>query len=177
MLVVGAMNTATIWRADKNGKFRAAEMLTGHHGLVRDVAWATSMGRSHHLIATACKDGHVRIYKLRHSKMEFVIKPLARGHGPVEGRRRLGAGLSEGLGGSGEVDSSPAEKMEEEEERWEVQKIADFDDHGCDVWKVAWNATGTVLSSVGDDGKIRLWQTAMTGEYKLMSIVNTPKSR
>jgi nucleoporin SEH1 len=26
------------------------------------------------------------------------------------------------------------------------------------VWQVEWNATGTVLSSCGDDGVIRMWK-------------------
>lgn len=185
MLVVGAMETAIVWRADKNGKFRAAEELLGHRGLVRDVAWATSMGRSYHLIATACKDGHVRIFKLSHSKMEYVIRPHTRHHGPGEGRRRLGAGLSEGLGGggggsapeSGTVSSTDKTGKDEDIEMWEVQMVADFDDHKAEVWKVAWNVTGTILSSVGDDGKIRLWKAAINGEYQLLSVVNTPKSR
>ena len=31
---------------------------------------------------------------------------------------------------------------------------------GSQVWKVEWNVTGTVLSSSGDDGKVRLWKGA-----------------
>lgn len=38
--------------------------LSGHTDVVNDVAWAPQMGRSYHLIGTACKDGAVRIYKL-----------------------------------------------------------------------------------------------------------------
>ncbi|KAA8893817.1 WD40-repeat-containing domain protein [Sphaerosporella brunnea] len=132
-LVVGAMDTARVYRHNASGKFRPAEELPGHRGLVRDVAWAVSMGRSYHLIATACKDGHVRIFKLT----------AASGRG----------------------------------DRWIVEKVADFADHKSEVWKVAWNATGTILSSTGDDGKIRLWKAAIHGEFQLLSVVATPRSR
>ncbi|KAJ1964403.1 epoxide hydrolase, soluble (sEH) [Dipsacomyces acuminosporus] len=37
--------------------------LDSHDALVLDVDWAPSMGRSYHLIATACSDGCIRIYK------------------------------------------------------------------------------------------------------------------
>ncbi|KAJ2386146.1 epoxide hydrolase, soluble (sEH), partial [Coemansia sp. RSA 2603] len=37
--------------------------LDSYEGFVLDIDWAPSMGRSYHLIATACSDGHVRIYK------------------------------------------------------------------------------------------------------------------
>ena len=32
---------------------------------------------------------------------------------------------------------------------------------GAQVWRVEWNVTGTVLSSSGDDGKVRLWKGAL----------------
>lgn len=175
------MDQVRIYRANAHGRFREAEELPGHRELVRDVAWATSMGRSHHLIATACKDGHVRIFKLSHKSMQYVIRPREasqqqqRGHGGSTatqgGRGRLSVGLAAGRNGEGEGENGEEEEME----RWDVQKIADFDDHKADVWKVGWNATGTILSSVGDDGKIRLWKAAISGEWTLMSVVNTPK--
>ncbi|KAJ2818202.1 epoxide hydrolase, soluble (sEH), partial [Coemansia sp. 'formosensis'] len=37
--------------------------LDRYESAVLDVDWAPSMGRSYHLIATACSDGHIRIYK------------------------------------------------------------------------------------------------------------------
>lgn len=40
----------------------------GHQDDVNDVAWAPNMGRSYHLVATACKDKFVRIWKLKPKK-------------------------------------------------------------------------------------------------------------
>ncbi|KAH9040554.1 WD40 repeat-like protein [Lactarius hengduanensis] len=37
---------------------------------VTSVAWATSCGRSYHLVATGSRDGHVRIWKLRPSSLD-----------------------------------------------------------------------------------------------------------
>ncbi len=40
--------------------------LEGHGaGIVHDVSWAPNLGRTYHLVATACKDGQVRIFKIR----------------------------------------------------------------------------------------------------------------
>ncbi|KAK7206572.1 WD40-repeat-containing domain protein [Myxozyma melibiosi] len=46
--------------------FEECEELPGHEDLVRDVAWASNAaaGGRYELIATACKDGYVRIFKL-----------------------------------------------------------------------------------------------------------------
>ncbi|KAF3921140.1 hypothetical protein ABW21_db0201190 [Orbilia brochopaga] len=70
-LLVGAMDKVRIYRHDSNGKFQPAEELRGHKGLVRDVSWAPNLGRSYHLIATACKDGYVRIFRLTDPRMTF----------------------------------------------------------------------------------------------------------
>lgn len=172
-LVVGAMDTVRIYRHNANGKFRAAEELTGHRGLVRDVSWAVSMGRSYHLIATACKDGHVRIYKLTAVSGKLTV---VRPHNirTASGRSKTGA-LSQGLGGVN--DLGPSEDGEDDVEKWDVQMVADFGDHKSEVWKVSWNSTGTILSSTGDDGKVRLWKQAINGEFQLLSMIATPKSR
>ncbi|CUM66750.1 uncharacterized protein PRCAT00004431001 [Priceomyces carsonii] len=101
--------------------------LPDHNGLIRSVSWAPSMGRSHHLIATGCKDGYVRIFK--------------------------GIELANG--------------------DLKLETVAKLNDHKLEVWRVNWNVTGTILSSAGDDGKIRLWKSNFLNEWKCMSVINT----
>ncbi|KAL0951965.1 hypothetical protein HGRIS_008616 [Hohenbuehelia grisea] len=50
------------------------------------------------------------------------------------------------------------EDDEAEGGRWTASVVADFEDHKSAVGRVEWNITGTVLSSAGNDGRIRLWK-------------------
>lgn len=42
--------------------------------------------------------------------------------------------------------------------KWSASVVGDFDDHKAAVGRVEWNITGTILSSAGNDGRIRLWK-------------------
>ncbi len=42
--------------------------------------------------------------------------------------------------------------------RFDIRVVANFEDHGSQVWRVSWNITGTILASSGDDGTVRLWK-------------------
>ncbi|KAF3922941.1 hypothetical protein ABW20_dc0101508 [Dactylellina cionopaga] len=211
-LLVGAMDKVRIYRHDSNGKFQAAEELRGHKGLVRDVSWAPNLGRSYHLIATACKDGHVRIYRLTDPRMTFSPKTSRPGSRSKDRNEDLGekphfSGLAREIsnlsvggqsgrgmsvtnfpGGSGvslsqansfekAEDSLGVLTVEEQESRelhgFHVEEIATFNDHGREVWRVDWNPSGTVLSSAGDDGKIRLWRADRTMRWKCMSVMGS----
>jgi WD40 repeat protein len=51
--------------------------------------------------------------------------------------------------------------MEEDSQgatRYIVRTVAKCTDHNSTVWRVAWNITGTILASSGDDGVVRLWK-------------------
>lgn len=79
------------------------------------------------------------------------------------------------------------------EGRWSARVVADFDDHKCvfstflyffyvlsttisynycistrrsQVTSVEWNITGTVLSSAGNDGRVRLWKATVGGVWR-----------
>lgn len=39
-------------------------------------------------------------------------------------------------------------------------------DCGTNVWRIAWNATGTVLATCGDDGKLKLWRKNFAGTFE-----------
>lgn len=44
-------------------------------------------------------------------------------------------------------------------QRLDVQQAAKFSDHNCTVWRTAWNVTGTMLATTGDDGYVRMWKS------------------
>lgn len=54
-----------------------------------------------------------------------------------------------------------------------IETIATLSDHNLEVWQVKWNLTGTILSSAGDDGKVRLWKSNYLREWKCMSIIDS----
>lgn len=115
----------------RNSNWVAVAKLPGHQGLIRSSSWAPSIGRWHHLIATGCKDGIVRIFKVE------------------------------------EPQSAPLR----------VELIGEHDDHMDEVWSVSWNLTGTILSSAGNDGKVRLWKSTYSNEFKCMSVINAKQSQ
>jgi len=51
-------------------------------------------------------------------------------------------------------------------EKWSGRIAADFDDHKSSVGRVEWNVTGTVLSSSGNDGRVRLWKATMGNVWR-----------
>jgi len=48
---------------------------------------------------------------------------------------------------------------------YNVEMVGQFEGHG-DVQRVNWNVTGTVLSSSGDDGRVRMWKQYHLGNWK-----------
>ncbi|KAJ2819059.1 epoxide hydrolase, soluble (sEH), partial [Coemansia furcata] len=63
MIVIGGSKENCIRVYKKASTFVEMLELDRYESAVLDVDWAPSMGRSYHLIATACSDGHIRIYK------------------------------------------------------------------------------------------------------------------
>lgn len=54
-----------------------------------------------------------------------------------------------------------------------IETVAKLSDHRQEVWRVDWNSTGTILSSAGDDGKVRLWKCSYMNEWQCMSEINS----
>lgn len=55
----------------------------------------------------------------------------------------------------------------------QIELVAKLDDHKQEVWRVSWNSTGTILSSAGDEGKVRLWKQNYMNEWQCMSEINS----
>lgn len=131
--VISALDQAYIYyKNETTNKFVLGLVLPEHKGLIRSVSWAPTMGRSYHLIATACKDGYVRIFKL------YVNK-----------------------------DNDDPDNL-----KLEISLLNAFNDHIGEVWKVSWNLTGTILSSCGDDGLIRLYKANYANKFQCMSVIS-----
>lgn len=64
-------------------------------------------------------------------------------------------------------------KAVEHDNLLKMDVVAELNDHGLEVWRVQWNPTGTILSSAGDDGKVRLWKCNYMNEWQCMSEINT----
>ena len=76
MLCVGADKEVKLWEYSNGArKWSAVASLEGHTDQVHDVCWAPNLGRAYHLLATACKDGNVRIYNLAYNKSNSTYTP------------------------------------------------------------------------------------------------------
>lgn len=155
-LAVGAMSKVILFRPDENGKWKSQEELPGHSDLVRDVSWATSLSRGFELVCTACRDGHVRLFKMTPSNLSDGSYDMQLGF-PTQ--------LNDELSNTKLAQSSSF--------AYKIDCIADFPDHHADVWRVSWNAAGTMFSSTGDDGRVRLWREGLLpDQWKCAAVVS-----
>ncbi|KAJ3008254.1 epoxide hydrolase, soluble (sEH) [Thoreauomyces humboldtii] len=156
MLAVGCgkENTVKIFRQDAHNKWSPFEILPGHTDAVTDVAWAPAVGRSYQLVATSSRDGRVRIFRLTNAD-DSARSPAWHAGAPTPPTSTV-AGRAV--------------------RRYRVELVGDFSDHGTEVWRVEWNVTGTILSSSGDDGKVRLWKASYMDEWRCMSIISAEQN-
>ncbi|KAJ7604027.1 WD40-repeat-containing domain protein [Roridomyces roridus] len=63
-----------------------------------------------------------------------------------------------------------------EEGRWTATMVADFEQHKSAVGRVEWNITGTVLSSAGNDGRIRLWKATSGNVWRPAGSIGVEQS-
>ncbi|KAI9258281.1 WD40-repeat-containing domain protein [Sporodiniella umbellata] len=150
MMVVGLGKEkgARIFKHDGHNRWLPGELLPGHTQEVHDVSWAPNMARSYQLIATASKDHFVRIFKVTESGV------------PAQQR-----GTRLPISPAGTPTQHSVNKA------LTVELIASLGDHQAEVWRVEWNITGTILSSSGDDGELRLWSAGYDGKWRQMASV------
>ncbi|KAJ7150905.1 WD40-repeat-containing domain protein [Mycena crocata] len=63
-----------------------------------------------------------------------------------------------------------------EDVRWTASIVADFEQHKSAVGRVEWNITGTVLSSAGNDGRIRLWKATSGNVWRPAGSIGVEQS-
>jgi nucleoporin SEH1 len=159
MMVVGgaAPTSVSVWAFSGVSRWSQVCVLPGHMDAVHDVAWAPNAGRSFHLIASASRDGTVRLWHLTASGAAADDDDDAGAPGAASASSSSSSASAAGAGGGLRLES---------------KLVAVLDEHKGQVWRVRWNLTGTTLASTGDDGAVRLWNQSLTGEWKCASTIS-----
>jgi nucleoporin SEH1 len=182
-VVVASMNSVTVWRtkdilhavslgSTSSKEFYLAAELKGHKGLVRDVAWAPGSIRGFDVIATACKDGFVRVFevttpakstnKSRRSKDYAKTPEQVVVRASEQGTRNSPSGIGAGLAGA---KSGAGMEGKLGEVFHAAKEAARLDANRTPVWRVEFDEDGQLLGSTGDDGKLMLYRREPSGVW------------
>lgn len=180
-VIVASMTRATIWRtkeishqvtlgATSTLQFYLAAELRGHRGLVRDVAWAPGSIRGFDVVATACKDGFVRVYEVRtppkgdrelRSKDYSKMPEHAVHRTPDHESRSAPSGIGAGLASS---RSRPRESLMGQVLHVATE-VSRLEPGRTPVWRVDFDDDGQLLGSTGDEGKLILYRREPRGTW------------
>lgn len=151
-VVVVTMDTVKVYRTDANRRFYHAIELTGHGGLVRDVAWANGSIRGHDLIATGCKDGFVRIFQVytsvasNGSHDSGKKKAEARSQSPTV-RPVTQSGIGSALASRTPASVSDRSATDDSPFNHVFEEVARLDSKHLDVWQVEFSQAGKWFSN------------------------------
>jgi nucleoporin SEH1 len=205
-LVVAAMDTVKIYRTrdtvtaslgvtEAAKEFYLAAEISGHRGLVRDVAWAPGNIRGYDIIATACQDGYVRVFSLttptstdrgwsssevrKHSRQnldETDLKAGASNTSELLATSHPKSGIRAGLDQS-RTSTERRTSGQPGQVKHVVTEIAKLDSHRTPVWRVGFDDDGQILGSVGDEGKLMCYRQTPDGTWAKSSELSMMKTR
>lgn len=150
-MAVPCRHMARVFRTDGRRGLHLAAELQGAGDLIRDVAWAPHSVGGFDVIATASKDGHVRVYEMRTLGPEFKTAQVAERSDTSEAWRRSATRgrftepfgpvtrLVEACEADGQAQtlgSGPARL------RHEVKLISDIDVQAGVLWRVSFSHDG-----------------------------------
>jgi len=181
--------------ANSRMEFYLAAEIEGHRGLVRDVAWAPGNIRGYDMIATACQDGFVRVFRIdtphdpNDGKSWAVADLMPRRQRPVAGTgtntpsrdpEKHASGLSASLarpGGSSSASAGPSGHGSSGQVKHVVTEISKLDAHRTPVWRVGFDDDGLIMGSVGDDGRLICYRQTPSGPWAKSSELAMIKTR
>ncbi|TAQ84397.1 hypothetical protein B7494_g7269 [Chlorociboria aeruginascens] len=193
-IIVASMNRVTIWRtkeishsvslgASTTKEMYLAAELRGHRGLVRDVAWAPGSVRGFDIVATACKDGFVRVFQIttpsrvdRESRGRDSPRAPEQNTTPTNRlaesmNRNTPSGIGAGLAGvrSGMAGRQQDSRGKDGTVAHAVKEVSKLDANRMPVWRVEFDEDGQLLGSTGDDGKLIMWRREPSGAWSKSS--------
>ncbi|PPR04774.1 hypothetical protein CVT24_007090 [Panaeolus cyanescens] len=75
-----------------------------------------------------------------------------------------------------DLDTDMAGDGDTEDAKWTAVLVGDFDHHKAAVGRVEWNIAGTILSSAGNDGRVRLWKATSGNVWRPAGSVGVEQS-
>ncbi|KAF2636847.1 WD40 repeat-like protein [Massarina eburnea CBS 473.64] len=182
-LAVAAMKKVIIFRTDRQKRFWPVAELTGARQIIRDVAWANGSMRGHDIIATASKDGAIRIYELStpHSEKSAAGASSTSAAAdtyvsPERPGKNQPSGIGKGLASSSNVPDLSRDNDQAPGRIRQAWKMTDeLTNHHGAVWRVAFSQMGDLLVSTGDDASIRTWKKAVNGHWAEYAEIETAR--
>ncbi|KAM0327971.1 hypothetical protein ACHAQA_005370 [Verticillium albo-atrum] len=203
-MVVAAMGSVKLYRSrdvitasygvpQAQKEFYLAAEIGTHRGLVRDVAWAPGNVRGYDTIASACQDGHVRVFRVetpyddadgktwaatdlvRREQQPGGETPAA-AVGPSHEKHQHQSGLSASLAKSG-ATSERQSSGQPGQVVHTFTEVAKLDSHRTPVWRVDFDDDGQILGSTGDDGKLVFYRQTPQGAWAKSSELGMLKTR
>lgn len=198
-VVVAAMDTVKIYRSrdivtasfgssQTQKEFYLAEEITGHRGLVRDIAWAPGNIRGYDIIATACQDGYARVFRVDTPISESDSKSWATSHlirpdpGPATRDHHRSSTNDHGTGTGGQQSSTLSASLAKtgatDDRQWAGQpgqvkhtfrELSRLDNDRKPVWRVGFDDDGQILGTTGDDGKLLCYRQTPDGSWSKSS--------
>lgn len=149
-LAVAAMKDVFIYRTDKAKRFFHVAKLEGARQIIRDLAWANGSMRGYDILATASKDGTIRIYDLStpsgnaatggNSSISTVADAVSPRPGP---RKNAPSGIGAGLAGASKAPDASRENEHYPGRIRQMVKLTDeLTNHHGAVWRVTFSHMG-----------------------------------
>lgn len=154
-LAVAAMKDVHIFRTDKGKRFYRVAKLEGARQIIRDLAWANGSMRGYDILATASKDGAIRIYELSTpssgnastggaSSTSKATDPISPRPGP---RKNAPSGIGAGLAGASKTLDTSRDHDQYPGRIIQTVKLTDeLTNHHGAVWRVTFSHMGKTKS-------------------------------
>jgi nucleoporin SEH1 len=178
-LVVGTgQGDVLIYRySDTSRSWQTLLKMPSHSRGVLDVAWAPNVGRSFHLVASAGKDRALRVNKLNRHRFSASARSTGNSSAGTGTNQSTGTPATGGSKGSSKNTTSTESPTQQggggeiSVSSLELASSQVLGDGMMEVWRCAWNVTGTVLASSGDGGIVQLWKSNFRNEWKCVGEV------
>ncbi|KAI1431875.1 putative nuclear pore protein [Xylaria sp. CBS 124048] len=162
-------------------EFYLAVEIATHRRMVRDIAWAPANYRGYDIIATACQDGYLRVFRIDAPYSEEDGRTWAEEDIMNNGKTAEEVAAAE-LEAQARRPSLPLsgirlelEKSNEPEperiftgQPGQIVHTAELLsqlDTECPVWRVGFDDDGQILGCVGDEGRVMCYRQKPNGEW------------